>query len=167
MPRSTLPDCLLAKYEEGLGEEAFETIMSIPDDHRSEQFNRLLIPRCRPLIQGIGHRMMYESAHKAGVDKQLLALYEIWAVGENLDWYIEHGLFTRKSFREAENKALDVLEPRLGDLLDQMDMAAYVTAPIVEQSRFDQFVDSLCPLTGEAELDLLAWYLLAISGADR
>lgn len=156
MPRSTLPNCLLAKYEEGLGEEAFETVMSIPDDHRSEEFNRLLIPRCRPLIQGIGHRMMYESAAKAGVDVQLLALYEIWTVGENLDWYIEHGLFTRKSFREAENKALDALEPRLGELLGQMNMEAYVTAPIVGQSQFDQFVDSLYPLTGEAELNFIS-----------
>lgn len=154
MPQATNPDCLLAKYEAGVAEEAYETTISIPADHHSEEFNRLLIPRCRPIVQCIGHRMMYESAQAAGVDADLLALYEIGAVKANLDWYIENGLYTRKSFAAAENKAIDKLEPRLGELLDQMCMEPYVTAPIVEEASFQRFVDSLPSYAGDAVLDL-------------
>lgn len=155
MPKATMPDCLLAKYEAGLADDAWETVSSIPDDERWREFNRLLIPRCRPIVQGIGHRMVYETAVSAGIDADLLALYELGAIKENLDWYIEKGLLTRAKFRDMENKALDSLEPRLGDLLDQLNMDEYVTAPIVEQSMFDEFVQSLPKFTGNAEFPLL------------
>ncbi|KAL6897687.1 hypothetical protein GGI43DRAFT_424034 [Trichoderma evansii] len=155
MPKATMPDCLLAQYEAGLADEAWEIVSSIPDDERRREFNRLLVPRCRPIVQGIGHRMVYEAAVSAGVDADLLALYEIGAIKENLDWYVEKGLLTRAKFRDMENKALDTLEPRVGELLDQLNVEAYVTAPIVEQSMFDEFVKGLPKFTGTAEFPCL------------
>jgi acyl-CoA oxidase len=147
-------DCLLAKYQAGLAEEAWEIVSSIPAEHHSQEFNRLFIPRCRPIVQGIGHRMMYETALEAGVDPDLLALYEAGAVKENLDWYTEKGLLTRSQFRAMENKALDALEPRLDELLDQLNMEPYVTAPITKKSLFDEFVEGLPKFTGSAEFPL-------------
>lgn len=155
MPEAKNPSSLLAQYEAGLAEDAWETVNSIPDSHRSTEFNRLLIPRCRPIVQGIGHRMVFEAAVAAGVDADLLALYEIWAVKQNLDWYVEKGLMTRAKIRDMENKAIDVLEPRLGELLDQMGMEPYVTAPIVDQSLVDDFVEGLPTFKGGAEFPLL------------
>ncbi|MCJ1306634.1 hypothetical protein MMC25_000277 [Agyrium rufum] len=154
MPEPKMPDCLLAKYEAGLAEDAWETVTSIPDGHRSKEFNRLLIPRCRPIVQGIGHCMMYETAVSAGMDADLLALYEIGAVRENLDWYVEKGLLTRAKFREMENRAIDVLEPRLEELLDGLNVGPYISAPIVEQSMFDEFVEGLPTYKGDAEFPL-------------
>lgn len=151
MPKATMPDCLLAQYEAGLADEAWDIISSIPDDERRREFNRLLIPHCKPIVQGIGHRMVYEAAVSAGVDADLLALYEVGAIKENLDWYVGKGLLTRANFREMENRALDSLERRVGELLDQLNMEAYVTAPIVEQSMFVEFVEGLPKFTGTAE----------------
>ena len=154
MPRETNPDCFLAKYESGLAEEAHTTIMSIPEGHRSQEFNRLLIPRCRPVVEGIGNQMAYEIALAAGVDTDLLALYEVGAIKENLSWYVENGLLTRAKLREMENQALDAIEPRLDDLLDRLNIAPYITAPIVEGWMWEKFAGSLETFEGRAEYPL-------------
>ncbi|KAI0485179.1 hypothetical protein GGR56DRAFT_669667 [Xylariaceae sp. FL0804] len=157
MPEATMPSCLLAQYEAGLAGEAFETLASIPDGHRSREFNRQLIPRCRPIVLGTGHRMVYEAAADAGrdvVDPDLLALYEVGALRDNLDWYVEKGLLTRARLRDMENAAVDRLEPRIPELLDRLGVDPYVTAPIVDDDMFDDFVKSLPKFTGSADFPL-------------
>ena len=151
MPLAADPDCLLAKYEVGLAEEAFTTLQSIPEGHRSEEFNRLLIPLCVPIVQSIGHRMMYETALAAGVDPDLLALFEVGAVKENLSWYVEHGLLTRAQVREMESNALDAIQPRLGQMLDQLSIAPYIKVPILEDSSWTDFIGGLEVFEGNAE----------------
>ncbi|TIA07785.1 hypothetical protein D6C80_09591 [Aureobasidium pullulans] len=155
MPEATRTDCLLAKYEAGLAEDAMNTINSIPEGHRSTEFNRQLIPHCRPIVEGIGDRMVYETALARKVDKDLLTLWEVGAIKENLSWYVEKGLLTREKFWEIENQALSAVEPRTEELIGQLDMEAYVTAPIVEQSLFDDFVAGLPTFTGDTMLSLV------------
>ncbi|KAF5578571.1 acyl dehydrogenase NM domain protein [Fusarium subglutinans] len=155
MPSATKTDCLLAKYEAGLAQEAWDIVSSIPAEHHSQEFNRLFIPRCKPLVLGIGHRMVYETALDAGVDSDLLALYEAGALKENLDWYTEKGLLTRQTFREMENRALDSVEPRLDELLNELNMEPYVTAPIIKEGLFDDFVQGLPTFDGTTEYSVL------------
>ncbi|KAG5772885.1 hypothetical protein H9Q72_001064 [Fusarium xylarioides] len=144
-----------ADYEAGLAQEAWDIVSSIPAKHHSQEFNRIFIPQCKPLVLGIGHRMVYETALAAGVDSDLLALYEAGAVKENLDWYTEKGLLTRQRFRDMENRALDSIEPRLDELLDELKMEPYVTAPITQQGLFNDFVQGLPTFTGAAEYSVL------------
>lgn len=155
MPPATRPDCLLARYEAGLAEEALTIIESIPEGHRSQEFNRLLIPLCRPIVEAIGNRMVYETALAAGVvDPDLLALYEVGAVKENLGWYTERGLLTRAKVRDMENNALDAVRPRLGELLDRLSIAPYVKVPILEESNWTDFAGGLEDYKGNAEYPL-------------
>ena len=154
MPRETRPDCLLAKYEAGLADEAMAILQSIPEGHRSQQFNRLLIPRCRPIVEGIGNRMVYEIALAAGVDPNLVALYEVGAIRKNLSWYVEAGLLTRGKVDEMEIEAIDALEPRLDNMLDQLEIAPYITAPIVKESTWNAFVSGLDVCRGNGEYPL-------------
>jgi len=154
MPPATNPDCLLAQYEFGLAEESLKTIEAIPEGHRSQEFNRLLIPRCRPIVEAIGHRMVYEVAIAAGVDPDLIALYEVGIVKDNLSWFVESGMLTRASVLEMENKALDAIQPRLNDLLDQLSIAPYCTAPIISESMWETFVGDLEEYKGNAEYPL-------------
>ena len=154
MPRETRPDCLLAKYEAGLADDAMAILDSIPEGHRSQQFNRLLIPRCRPIVEAIGNRIAYEVALAAGVDPNLVALYEVGAVRKNLSWYVEAGLLTRGKVDEMEVEAIDALEPRLDNMLDQLEIAPYITAPIVEESTWDAFISGLDVCRGNGESPL-------------
>lgn len=157
MPPATKPDCLLARYEVGLAEEALTIIESIPEGHRSQEFNRLLIPLCRPIVEAIGNRMVYETALAAGVvDPNLLALYEVGAIKENLSWYIEHGLLTRAKVREMENDALDAIGPRLSEMLDCLSIAPYVKVPILEDSSWTDFARGLEDFKGNAEYALFS-----------
>ena len=152
MPPATKPDCLLARYEAGLAEEALTIIESIPEGHRSEEFNRLLIPLCRPIVEAIGNRMVYETALAAGVvDPDLLALYEVGAVKANLSWYTERGLLTRAKVREMENDAVDAVRPRLSEMLDSLSIAPYVKVPILEESNWTDFAEGLEGFKGNAE----------------
>ena len=150
MPPATKPDCLLAKYEAGLAEEALTIIESIPEGHRSQEFNRLLIPHCRPIVEAIGNRMAYETALAARVEPDLIALYEVGAVKQNLSWYTERGLLTRAQVREMENTALDALQPRLSEMLDLLSVAPYVKVPILEGSMWAEFERGLQGFKGNA-----------------
>ena len=154
MPPAANPDCLLAKYEVGLAEEAFTILQSIPEGHRSEEFNRLLIPLCRPIVESIGHRMVYETALAASVDPDLIALYEVGALKENLSWYTERGLLTRAQVREMENRALDAIQPRLSQMLDQLSIAPYIKVTILEESTWTDFMGGLEVSKGNAEYPL-------------
>ena len=154
MPPATKPDCLLAKYEVGLAEEALTIIESIPERDRSQEFNRQFTPLCRPIVEGIGNRMVYETALAAGVDPDLIALYEVGVVKENLSWYTERGLLTRAKVREMEHNALDAIQPRLSEMLDQLSIAPYIKVPILEGSMWASFIEGLEEFKGDAEYPL-------------
>ena len=94
---------------------------------------------------------MYEAALAAGVDPDLLALYEVGAVKENLSWYIESGHLTRAQVREMESHALDAIQPRLGQMLDQLSIAPYIKVPILEDSTWTDFIEGLDDHKGNAE----------------
>lgn len=98
--------------------------------------------------------MVYEVALAAGVDADLLALYEVGIVKDNLSWFVESGGLTRASVLEMENKALDAVLPRLSDLLDRLHIAPYCTAPIVSEAMWESFVGDLQAYRGDAEYPL-------------
>ena len=95
--------------------------------------------------------MLYETALAAGVDPDLIALYEVGAVKDNLSWYTEHRLLTRARVRDMESRALDAIQPRLSQILDRLSIAPYIQVPILEESTWTDFIDGLEEFKGNAE----------------
>ncbi|KAE8307248.1 hypothetical protein BDV41DRAFT_569210 [Aspergillus transmontanensis] len=140
-PAPMNPTCLLAQHEKGLFDESRSILNGLKGGRRHAEFNSLILPRCSALVEVIGHRRAYEAAAKAGVDSDLLALYEIHAVLLDPSWYVQHTDLTRENlFQEA--LLLDTLLPRLDTLLDATGVGLCCTAPILLQASWDAFVDS-------------------------
>lgn len=137
------PTCLLAQHEKGLFDESRSILKGLKGGHRHAEFNSLILPRCPALVEAIGHRRAYEAAAKAGVDSDLLALYEIHAVLLDPSWYIQHTDLTREYLFQKEARLLDTLLPRLDTLLDSTGAGLYCTAPILSLASWDAFVDRL------------------------
>ncbi|KAL4995026.1 acyl-CoA dehydrogenase NM domain-like protein [Aspergillus recurvatus] len=149
MPAPENSSCLLARYESGIFAFCRKTVLSLRSGHRSEEFNTYVLPHCQTLVEAIGHRMAYEAAREAGVDENLLALYEAAVLLQAQALYIqESGLDVRPEF-EKEAVAMDSVLPRLNSLLNATGVGPYCTAAIVSDEAWDTFVDGLQAVGGE------------------
>ncbi|KAE8391919.1 acyl-CoA dehydrogenase NM domain-like protein [Aspergillus alliaceus] len=148
LPPPVNPGCLLARHEKGLFDECRSMLEGLKEGHRSAEFNSLILPRCPVLAEAIGHRRAYEAAVKAGIDSDLLALYEIHTVLLDPSWYTQHTDLTREYLFRTEARLLDALLPQLDKLLDETGAGPYCTAPILSQASWDAFVGGLETLDG-------------------
>ncbi|EKM52531.1 uncharacterized protein PHACADRAFT_198586 [Phanerochaete carnosa HHB-10118-sp] len=64
-------------------------LAAVRGEYRGARANELLLPRCLPFVEAIGHRMEFEAATNAGVSAPLVCLYELGAVGAGLAAYVE------------------------------------------------------------------------------
>lgn len=87
--------------------------------------------------------MAYEAAVAAGVPQCLIDLYVYDVLKLDLGWYIEQGLVNRTTLVNLENVADNMAQLHIADWVDEMDVAEYVTAPIVSNFRWDLFFDGL------------------------
>ena len=152
MPPPADPNSLLARHEAGLFADLHAIIKDVPH-HRSAEVNRLILPHCQPMMEAIGHRMAYDAAVAQGVRRELVDLYVASVVRLDPAWYAEHAGLGRAAQHALETRAMDAVLPMLGELVKEMDVFAYVTAPIVEDARWGAFVDSLKTFEGNARLD--------------
>jgi len=155
MPEAADPNSLLARHEAGLFEEARTVVMGLGAGHRSEAFNRLVLPLCQPLIEAIGHRMAYEAAVRAQVSQEIIDLYVANAVKYDASWYIEHAAYTRHRIAEMEDAAAEKMLPQLNRLLDETGAEPYCHAPIATDATWKAFVDQLPHYGGDAALNLI------------
>ena len=105
-------------------------------------------------MEAIGHRMAYDAACAAGVRGCLVDLYVANVVKLDPAWYAEHVGLSRAAQRAAEESAHDAVLPLLGELVREMDVVAYVNAPIVSDRAWDTFVNELKTFRGNSEVDL-------------
>ncbi|KAJ6461122.1 hypothetical protein DFH09DRAFT_1114430 [Mycena vulgaris] len=75
LPEARYPTSPFAKHEQAIFAEMRELLKTINIRHRSEEFNRVLLPRSVALVVAIGQRMTYEAAVDSGVDSLLLEVY--------------------------------------------------------------------------------------------
>ena len=155
MPTPADPSSLLARHEAGLFEEARRIMADLGMRHRSNGFNRLILPLCQPIVEAIGHRMAYEAAVKAKVDPNLLALFVAAVIKHDFSWYVEHLELRRRQQQEMEDRALEALLPKLEQLLEATNVKSYCLAPIVSDQAWDKFVESLPCFKGEADLEMI------------
>ena len=121
--------------------------------HRSEEFNRNILPLSLPLIQTIGHRMAVEAAKEANIDSKLIDLYESGIILDDSAWYTEQGGMTRLAQREMEAQAADALLPDMEKLVYNTGAAPYSNAPMASEKGWNVFVSELETFEGEAAFD--------------
>jgi acyl-CoA oxidase len=143
LPSPLFPESLLAKHEQGVITEARQILSTLGKHHRGEQFNELLLPRCRSIVEAIGHRMAYEAAEKAGVRPALLELYKCHVIGLDIGWYIENGLISRSQLQSQEVAATTQAMAELDRLLKELDCEEYAIAPIVSNRAWRDFTAEL------------------------
>ncbi|RAH67624.1 acyl-CoA dehydrogenase NM domain-like protein [Aspergillus aculeatinus CBS 121060] len=145
------PNGVLARHEAGLIAEARELIKSFGGKHRSEAFNRAILPLALPLVQAIGARMALEAAREVGIDLKLRALYEAGIIKEDSAWYAEKGGLTRQKQREMEAQAADAVLPELERLMEETGVEPYCTAPMTSDRLWNSLVEELEVFSGEGE----------------
>lgn len=155
LPETTNPSSLLARHEAGLFAEARTAMSSLGSSHRSEGFNRLVLPLCQPMIEAIGHRMAYDAAVERGINHDVLALYEAGVVKHDASWYVEYAGLGRAAMNDMEDRAMVKLLPRLGEMLDATGAEPYCIAPIVTDAAHDAFYASLPLYKGNALMPLI------------
>lgn len=145
LPPAQNPSSLLAAHEQGLFTECRMAAAQISTDgnHRSVEFNNAILPRCQSLIEAIGHRMAYEAAVAAGIDSDLLTLFEADCILQDSSWYVQHAGLTREDVFERESRALTSVLPRLEALLEGTGAEEYVDAPILSPTAWEAFEASL------------------------
>jgi hypothetical protein len=87
--------------------------------------------------------MAYEAAVSAGVDKDLIALYEADIIRQDPSWYLANAGLTRETIFAMHDEAMESILPRLQSLVDRLGVGAYVTAPICSDEAWAAFVDRL------------------------
>ncbi|KAI0292231.1 acyl-CoA dehydrogenase NM domain-like protein [Multifurca ochricompacta] len=136
------PDSLLAQHERGLFSELRGTLAAAVS-HRSTTYERDVLPRSLLLVQAIGHRIAYDAARAEQVDGPLLDLFEAASVLQDEAWYVECLGMTRRGLRDREARALEAVFPHMEEYLARMDVNPYITAPIVSDEKWDQFLGTL------------------------
>ncbi|RAL13722.1 putative acyl-CoA oxidase [Aspergillus homomorphus CBS 101889] len=148
VPPPKYPDSLLAQHEAGLFAEAKASLKLIGGIHRSEAFNRTILPLALPLIQAIGYRMAMEAAIDVDIDSKLRGLYQAGVIKENSAWFTEQGGLSRKQQQEMESQAADAVLPKLEELVERAGAQSYCTAPMSSDILWDDFVDELETFSG-------------------
>lgn len=145
LPPATMKDCLLARHEAGVWQEAKEIIASLPQsNHRGAAFNAYILPRCRSLVEATGHRMAYEAAVRENkVAPGLARLFESSCVMSDLSWYCDQGGFKRKELIKRDVEAVEAIMPELQTLLKETEAAPWTTAPLVKEGTWNEFVHNL------------------------
>ncbi|KAK4140589.1 acyl-CoA dehydrogenase/oxidase [Dichotomopilus funicola] len=146
LPEPRDPFSKLAQRERAMMESTKCKIAELGgyEKHRGQDFNRHILPRCRPLIEAIGHRMAYEAAKDSGVDPKVVHLFEMLCLTTNLGWDVAEERTITPGFHDALVKAYDdVLPDMLKAMQDESDDNEYITAPIVSDESWSEFVQGL------------------------
>lgn len=141
IPETPNPSSLAARYETQLFSELKELLSAMPS-HRSNDYDRLVLPECLALVNAIGHRMAYDAAVDAGVDPALISLFEASSVRQSSAAFVELGL-SRAMQRKMLADAVDAVYPQLDTWLDRMGADPYISAPFVTREAWESYVSSL------------------------
>ncbi|KAK7036234.1 acyl-CoA dehydrogenase NM domain-like protein [Favolaschia claudopus] len=140
LPAPKYPDSLAARLEAGLFNEALGLLNQIGSQHRSEAFNRMILPRCKRLVEAIGQRFFWEAAKEAGVEQALLDVYEAGIVKHSPVWFaMNAGVVDAEGWEErAMTRAME--GGCLERWLEMTGAGEYVTAKMMTQEGWHRFV---------------------------
>ncbi|KAJ5189146.1 Acyl-CoA dehydrogenase/oxidase [Penicillium cf. griseofulvum] len=156
MPPPKDPNSPTSRHEISLLSEGKALFLkSAKGIHRSEQFNRDILPLALPLVEAIAYRMAIEAAQEANLDLKLIDMYEIGVIKEDSAWYAEQGGLSRETQREMESQAADALLPELENIMRVSGVKAYSNAPMTSKGLWDEFIAGLETFEGNAKPHLL------------
>ncbi|KAF9016730.1 acyl-CoA oxidase [Hymenopellis radicata] len=122
-------ESLLAQHAHGLIAEN-KVMLDRIVDHRSAKFDALILPQSQSVIEAIGHALAYSHAKKAKLSQAILDVYECAVMRQDAAWYSEIGI-VRCEQRLREDRAVEAILPNVEVLLEELNVAAVVMAPIV------------------------------------
>ncbi|KAI0539434.1 acyl-CoA dehydrogenase/oxidase [Xylaria digitata] len=145
LPEARMKTCQLARHEVGIWQEAREMVESLGNkNHRSEEVNAHLLPRCRDMVKATGHRMAYEAAVTSGkLESEALQLFESTCIKSDLSWYCQFEGFSRNEFLAKDAKASREALPLIPQFLRQSRPSRATVAPIMNERSWDEFIQSL------------------------
>ncbi|KAJ3531123.1 hypothetical protein NMY22_g8285 [Coprinellus aureogranulatus] len=157
LPNPKDPKSILYHHEQGLFDEVARAIKTV-GHHRSDTFNRIVLPRCEKITLSIGHRMAYDAAVDAGLSPLITNLYKASAVQMNEGWFAEKMGYTRENqFHDLDRAVQDAL-PHLDQWLEDLGVEEYVSAPIIHHDRWMDFFHNLeiAPSHGDSDATLVS-----------
>ncbi|KAJ7121122.1 acyl-CoA dehydrogenase NM domain-like protein [Mycena epipterygia] len=146
-PHYAYPNSVLAQHEKSMISE-LRDIVARSGKHRGSQMDSMILPQCQSLIEAVGHRIAYDAAVESGVDPLIVNLYVVSVLKHDTAWYVEHANLSRSSQRAMERDSVEALYPKLDLLLAMLDVASCITAPIVSDERWNNYVHGLPSFTG-------------------
>jgi len=143
-------ESLLAQHAASLLQENSDLFLSLNCEHRSDSFNFLILPQSQNVIEAIGHALAYSAAVKAGLPKPILDVYESAIIRQDPAWYSEQAGITRMEQRLREDSAITSFMVHLDEYLDQLGIENYVSAPIVSDESWKDYLETLPVFSGNA-----------------
>ncbi|GAM33326.1 acyl-CoA oxidase [Talaromyces pinophilus] len=100
------------------------------------------------ILKAVGNRLAYEAALDAGVDRDILDLYEAGVLLQSPDLGVDEIGIILSGRIHMERLAMNAISRRLEQLLDSIGAEPYITAPILTEESWEAFLDKL-PQYGE------------------
>jgi len=94
--------------------------------------------------------MAYDAAVASCVDQCLIDSYVASCLKLDAAWYVEVLKLSRREQHEMEIQAVDAVFSRMEEFLAEMGVEPYISAPIVSDERWAQYVSSLPTFVGVA-----------------
>ncbi|KAF8228423.1 acyl-CoA oxidase [Tricholoma matsutake] len=141
-----LPDAeesLLAWHATSLLHENMRLLKALKGDHRSDSFNSLILPQSQNVVEAIGHALAYSAALKAKLPQPILDVYECAVIRQDPAWYSEEAYLSRMKQRIREDAAISSILPDLASYISQLNIEKYVSAPIVSDVAWKEYLRSL------------------------
>jgi len=145
------PDSILSKRASDLLERAKKVYQTIPGGHRSEEFNKRLLPRAEETVAAIGHALAYDTASSAGIDRALLDVYLSSIMRLDPAWFIGRGGYSSsEDVHIYQGQALSAALPRLDKFLEDLQVSRYITSPIATEDGWEKYISTLPKFSGNA-----------------
>ncbi|KAF8992116.1 hypothetical protein BDQ17DRAFT_236872 [Cyathus striatus] len=149
MPQPADASSLLAAHEEALIQECREDMFSQSGSlDTKESFNKYVLPSCQKIIEAIGHRVAYEAAIEAQLPQYMIDLFVAGVIRTDPSWFLETKKLSRRDISEMEQRGIEKAMPHLEELLNGLDVRAYITSPIISDKAWEQFEQELPRLGG-------------------
>jgi acyl-CoA oxidase len=150
VPLPDTEESLLAWHANSLLHENIQLLKTLKVDHRSDSFNSLILPQSQNVIEAIGHALAYSSALKANIPQPILDVYECAIIRQDPAWYSEEAGLSRMKQRIREDAAVSSMLPELATYISQLNIEKYVSAPIVSDAAWKEYLESLPVHSGTA-----------------
>ncbi len=98
----------------------------------------------------MGHAPRIFSGGQGRPSEANLDVYECAIIRQDPAWYSEEARISRMEQRRREDAAVSSFMPQLDTFLDQLNIENYISAPIVSDSRWKEYLEALPVYSGNA-----------------